>query len=173
MKWIKEEMIKSRGNKEQDRKDRWGTFIPPPHHNARTKRGFTKFKHGRFRIIQKETHFHTINMWKAQLHDIVNPAGLSRWWGTSLHLNAKTFKRQQFQRKTTYLPASRLQLFFIFFYTGEGVQINVDMPDTGFLVPIPWGISGCLWFVTGWWARWSLQREPHQLSPSSQEHTQI
>lgn len=36
--------------------------------------------------IQKKTHFHTISMRKAQQHDVVNPAGLSRGLGTSLDL---------------------------------------------------------------------------------------
>lgn len=33
-----------------------------------------------------EVQFHTINIWKAWPHDIVNPEGLSEGWDTSLDL---------------------------------------------------------------------------------------
>lgn len=87
MKWIKEEMIKSRGNKEQGRKDRWGTLTPPPFIIMQEQRDISQnLSMEDSKFIQKETHFHTIYLWKARLHDVVNPAGLSRGLGTSLDL---------------------------------------------------------------------------------------
>lgn len=87
MKWIKEEMIKSRGNKEQDRIDRWGTFTPlPPFIITQEQRDISQNLSMEDSNCIQKTYLHTISLRKARQHDVVNPAGLSRGLGTSLDL---------------------------------------------------------------------------------------